>query len=62
MVTYYHVNPQGTKLSEIWIKIQSFILKKIHVKNGNKMVAILLWPQCAKGFKVNIVLEAPMSI
>ena len=47
------LKPLGTNISEIFIEIYTFSLKKMHLKNENvvwKMAAILYRPKC-----VNVV-------
>ena len=41
------IQPLGTNLSEIWIKMHIFSFNKMHFKmSSGKMSAILSWPQC----------------
>ena len=40
------VGPLETNLSEIWIEIQTFLFKKMHLKMSKKIAAILSGPQC----------------
>ena len=53
----------GTNFSETLIRIQTFSLKKIHLKMLLwKMAAILFRPQCVKGTRVATPLLAPDEI
>ena len=43
------IEPMGTNLSEIWIKVYTFSFKKMHLKMPSaKTTAILSRPQCVK--------------